>query len=77
MVVGQPGSVCSGFHIGNLELDCLIATDGVAKSVPLLSVGHAFVNAALGQTYPQRCDRDATLIENGQELCITSAALAE
>jgi len=64
VVIGQPGGVHAGLHVGHLELDDLVGADGVAERLPLAGVAQALVHAALGQPDGHRRERDAALVQD-------------
>ncbi len=60
-----------------LERDRLIRTDRPTEGDPFAGVCHGVINAALDHPHRQSGDRDATFVENLQELGIAPATLAE
>ena len=64
-------------HVRQLELKHLVLPDLVPENLSLGHVREALVYAALGQADRQSGDRDPPLVEDLQELGVTSPLLAE
>ena len=76
-VVGGTGCRNTGFHAGDLEGNRLVAGNRLAEAGALLRVLHGRVNTALRGTDRQCGNRDTTLIENAQEVCVAATALTQ
>src|SRR6476469_9549443 len=76
-VVGEAGGVRAGLHVRDLELDRLGVADRVPAGLPLVRVPHTLVHATLCQPDGDGRDRDPALVQDGQELGVAPATLAE
>ena len=77
VVVGEPRDVRAHLHVGDAERHRLVAADRRAERLAFLRVAHRLVDAGLREADGERADRDAALVEGGQELRVAAAALAE
>src|SRR6266851_1633095 len=64
-------------HVGQLELDRLVGADLLAKGAALAGIAKALVEATLGEAHGQGADGDAAPVEDGQEVAVAGALLAD
>ena len=64
-------------HVGDLEGDRLIASDGASESLARVGVGDALVHASLGRTHGEGRDGDTALVENLKKVGVPTATFAE
>ncbi len=65
LVNQQAAGLDAAFHIGDLPLDALEATDGAAKGLALAGVAQAGLVGRLGDAQRLRGDADAPRIQHG------------
>ena len=67
----------TALHARNFEGNALIVANVVAERVAFLGIADGFIHTPLCGTGGQRCDGNAPLIQDGQEVRVAAAALTE
>jgi hypothetical protein len=77
LVDEQPRRLDRGLQVGELERDRLLGADRPAERLALVRVPQRVLEAGLDEAGRERGDRDAAVVERGEELGEPAAALAE